>query len=60
MTRTVGNILEDMDKEHIVRGEAINLGKLVGHYKLMSRMDRNSADFWRERARVAIAEFRAS
>lgn len=60
MTRTVETILTDLDKEHAVRGETINLRKLVGHYKLMSRMDRNSASFWRERARVAIAEFRAS
>lgn len=39
-------------------GAIIPLGKLLGHYRLMARVDRRSSAFWRLRAHVAITEYR--
>lgn len=42
-----------------VRGvERIEIGQLVAHYRLMSRMDTRAASFWRTMARTAIRTFR--
>ncbi len=39
-------------------GESIPLAKLVQHYRMMARIQPQSAPFWRTRLRVVIATAR--
>jgi hypothetical protein len=44
--------------DFIHHGEPVNFSRLLGHYRLMMRIDRKSVAFWRDMARTIIRERR--
>lgn len=44
--------------DFIHHGQPCNFARLIGHYRLMARMDRKCASFWRQLAHTAIVERR--